>query len=85
MKCPRRKNILKGLIQSGEIQSVADLDALVKDLYKEALEGMLEAELDEELGDSRKQRLNNLPQFVWYNRFSHTKILLRNQGFVRGA
>lgn len=48
-----RKNILKSLIQSGEIQSVADIDALVKDLYKETLEGILEAELDEELGYSR--------------------------------
>lgn len=48
-----RKNIFKSMIQSGEIQSVADIDALVKELYKETLEGMLEAELDEELGYSR--------------------------------
>jgi len=48
-----RKELLRELVRSGAIKSVDDINALVKDIYKETLETMLEAELDEELGYSR--------------------------------
>jgi len=34
--------MLKSLIQSGESQSVADIDGLMKGVYKETLKGILE-------------------------------------------
>lgn len=49
----QRKELLKELVRSGAIKSLDDINALVKDIYKETLETMLDAELDEELGYSR--------------------------------
>lgn len=49
----QRKELLRELVRSGAIKSVDDINSLVKDIYKETLETMLEAELDEELGYSR--------------------------------
>lgn len=49
----QRKELLRELVRSGAIKSVEDINSLVKDIYKETLETMLEAELDEELGYSR--------------------------------
>ena len=58
-----RKNLIKEMVRSGQIKSVEDIDDLVKAIYKETLETMLEGELDEELGysryDYRNKKTNN--------------------------
>ena len=48
-----RKNLIKEMVKSGQIKSVEDIDELVKAIYKETLETMLEGELEDELGYSR--------------------------------
>ena len=44
---------IQELIRSGKIKTVQDIDAMVKEIYKHTLEGMLEAEIEDELGYSR--------------------------------
>lgn len=53
-----KKVLFRELIKAGGLKTVDDLDLLVKELYKETLEGMLEAELDQELGYSRYDHRN---------------------------
>src|SRR5688572_21546466 len=53
-----KKALFRELIKAGGLKTVEDLDLLVKELYKETLEGMLEAELDQELGYSRYDHRN---------------------------
>lgn len=48
-----KKALIHELIKAGGVKSVQDIDSLVKDIYKETLEKMLEAELEEELGYGR--------------------------------
>jgi len=44
---------IQELIRSGKIKTVQDIDAMIKEIYKHTLEGMLEAEIEDELGYSR--------------------------------
>jgi len=49
----RRKELFRELIAVSGIKSAADAQNLVKEMLSETLEGMLEAELDDELGYSK--------------------------------
>lgn len=48
-----QKELIQDLIKIGGLKTVKDLDNLVKEIYRETLENLLEAELDEKLGYSR--------------------------------
>lgn len=53
-----RKEIIAELVKSGKIKSVDDINKLVKDIFKDTLETMLEAELENELGYSKHDYRN---------------------------
>lgn len=48
-----RKNFIKQLIKENDIKSAKDIQEVLKDLFTETIQEMLEAELDDELGYSK--------------------------------
>ncbi len=59
----KRKNMLtrdqmKEFIKDNEIQTVDDIQRVLKDLFAETLQGMLEAEMDSHLGYEKNDELN---------------------------
>ena len=48
-----RKNFIKQLIKKNDIKSAKDIQEVLKELFAEAIQEMLEAELDDELGYSK--------------------------------
>lgn len=59
----KRKNMLtrdqmKEFIKDNEIQTGEDIQRVLKDLFVETLQGMLEAEMDSHLGYEKNNELN---------------------------
>ena len=52
------KEILRNMINEGNLKTAEDLHAYLKEMFKDALEEMLEAELEQELGYSKRDRKN---------------------------
>lgn len=50
---PERKELIQNLMSQYQPESVKDIEDMLKDLLGDALQGMLEAELDDELGYSK--------------------------------
>lgn len=48
-----KKEIIKELVKTGKIKSVDDINKLVKGIFRETLETLLDSELEEELGYSK--------------------------------
>lgn len=53
---PEKKELQASLVETYDIKTTADLQNALKDLMGETLQGMLEAELDEELGYERYEK-----------------------------
>jgi len=52
------KEVLRNMINEGNLKTAEDLHAYLKEMFKDALQEMLEAELDQELGYSKRDRKN---------------------------
>lgn len=52
------KEVLRGMIKDGNLQTAGDLHSYLKDIFKGTLQEMLEAELELELGYSKGDRKN---------------------------
>ena len=50
------KEVLRGMIKDGNLPTAGDLHSYLKDIFKDTLQEMLEAELDLELGYSKGDR-----------------------------
>ncbi len=53
-----RKELLREMITDGNLKTAGDLQSYLKDLFKDTLQEMLEAELDMELGYSKRDMKN---------------------------
>jgi len=53
---PEKKELVAGLIEAYDIKTAVDLQDALKDLFGGTLQGMLEAELDEELGYEKHEK-----------------------------
>lgn len=53
-----RKELLREMITDGNLKTTGDLQSYLKDLFKDTLQEMLEAELDMDLGYSKRDRKN---------------------------
>ncbi len=56
------KEVLRNMINEGNLKTAGDLHSYLKDMFKDALQEMLEAELEIELGYSKGgiKRINRL-------------------------
>ena len=52
------KEVLREMITGGNLKTAGDLHSYLKDMFKDALQEMLEAELDVELGYSKGDKIN---------------------------
>ncbi len=50
------KEVLRDMIKEGNLKKSNDLHSFLKDMFKDALQEMLEAELDVELGYDKRDR-----------------------------
>lgn len=55
---PERKALITQLLESYKPEDVTDVQSMLKDLLSDTLQGMLEAELDDELGYSKYDYVN---------------------------
>jgi len=53
---PEKKEIIGNLIEMYDIKTMADIQEALKDLLGGTIQGMLEAELDEELGYEKYEK-----------------------------
>lgn len=53
-----RKEVLRNMISDGNLKTAGDLHSYLKDMFKNALQEMLEVELDSKLGYSKGDRQN---------------------------
>ncbi len=51
-----KKEFLREVITDGDLKTTGDLHSYLKDLFKDTLQEMLEAELDMELGYPKRDR-----------------------------
>jgi len=63
---PEKKELVAGLIEAYDIKTALDLQDALKDLFGGTLQGMLEAELDEELGYEKHEK-TELPKENYRN------------------
>ena len=52
------KEVLRSMINEGNVKTAEDLHAYLKEMFKDALQEMLEAELEQELGYCKRDRKN---------------------------
>lgn len=55
---PERKALISQLLESYQPEDVTDIQSMLKDLLSDTLQGMLESELDDELGYSKYDYVN---------------------------
>jgi len=63
---PEKKELVAGLLEAYDIKTALDLQDALKDLFGGTLQGMLEAELDEELGYEKREK-TELPKENYRN------------------
>ena len=56
MSTPEQKNFIKEMIKENQFQNVGDIHSHLKDLFKDTIQEMLEAELDASLGYPKNEK-----------------------------
>ena len=56
MSTPEQKNFIKEMIKENQFQNVGDIHSYLKDLFKDTIQEMLEAELDASLGYPKNEK-----------------------------
>lgn len=57
---PERKELPKRLVKEFDLKTVGDAQNLLKDLFGPILQGMLEGELDDQLGYDKHERTGDV-------------------------
>jgi len=56
---PEKQNVITSLLEAYDIKTTAELQDALKDLLGGSIQGMLESELDEQLGYEKSERTCN--------------------------
>jgi len=59
MNSPMQKNFIKEIIKENQFQNVGDIYSYLKELFKDTIQEMLEAELDLSIGYPKNEKLIN--------------------------
>ena len=59
MNSPMQKNIIKEIIKENKFENVGDIYSYLKDLFKDTIQEMLEAELDVSIGYPKNEKISN--------------------------